>query len=176
MALIYFSSKTNSYKEFSNFYASPFTLDGKKWSTVEHYFQAMKFAEEPMYQEEVRNAAGAGKAKVMGASRKHKLRDDWEEVKETVMMHALEAKFDQHPYLTALLKSTKDATLCEWNPKDSYWAWGLAGEGKNRLGALLMELRDRPPLTPHDLASSPCYFRVWGLLRGCRCNLLCFLC
>ncbi len=41
---IYFYSTKEAYGEFSNFKAYPFELKGKTWRTVEHYFQAQKFA------------------------------------------------------------------------------------------------------------------------------------
>jgi predicted NAD-dependent protein-ADP-ribosyltransferase YbiA (DUF1768 family) len=35
---ILFYKKDKPYGYMSNFYASPITLDGKKWPTTEHYF------------------------------------------------------------------------------------------------------------------------------------------
>lgn len=42
MAIRFYKPK-EPYYEFSNFYISPIKLDGLKWQTVEHYFQAQKF-------------------------------------------------------------------------------------------------------------------------------------
>ena len=38
------AAKKNGY--LSNFFVSPFTVDGKEWQTNEHYYQAMKFKDE----------------------------------------------------------------------------------------------------------------------------------
>lgn len=40
---VQFYSPKNPYYEFSNYYPSLFELDGRKWRTVEQYFQAQKF-------------------------------------------------------------------------------------------------------------------------------------
>ena len=42
MAIEFYSTK-DAYGAFSNFSAHPFDLDGKRWPTSEHYFQAQKF-------------------------------------------------------------------------------------------------------------------------------------
>jgi ribA/ribD-fused uncharacterized protein len=78
----------------------------------------------------------------MGRSRKHPLRSDWETVKDDIMREALRAKFTQHQVLRSLLLETSDAELIEHTTNDSYWADGGDGTGKNRLGQLLMELRE----------------------------------
>jgi ribA/ribD-fused uncharacterized protein len=55
---------------------------------------------------------------------------------------ALCAKFTQHDSLLTLLLATGDAEIVENAPGDRYWGCGRDGTGKNRLGALLMELRE----------------------------------
>ncbi len=42
--VIEFYSMRDAYGAFSNFAPLPFDLDGLRWRTVEHYFQAQKFA------------------------------------------------------------------------------------------------------------------------------------
>ncbi|AMV24280.1 Swarming motility protein YbiA [Gemmata sp. SH-PL17] len=78
----------------------------------------------------------------MGRSRKLPLRRDWESVKDQIMLDALRAKFTQHDDLKAILLGTGDAKLVEHTANDSYWADGGDGGGKNRLGQLLMRLRE----------------------------------
>jgi ribA/ribD-fused uncharacterized protein len=128
------------YGEFSNFAAFPFVLDGKTWPTSEHYFQARKFAGTPS-EEEIRLEKSPAIAARMGRSRQRPLRADWERVKEAVMLEALRAKFGQHAALRELLLSTGDREIVEHSANDSYWADGGDGSGRNRLGALLMEVR-----------------------------------
>ena len=56
---------------------------------------------------------------------------------------ALRAKFEQHAELRALLLATAPAKLVEHTENDAYWGDGGNGKGKNRLGYLLMELREQ---------------------------------
>jgi N-glycosidase YbiA len=140
-AVINFYSTGAEFGEFSNFAAFPIQLDGKRWPTSEHYFQAQKF-EDAGYREEIRKANSPMLAARLGRSRKQKLRRDWESVKVGVMRDALLAKFTQHEELRALLLSTGEAKLVEHTVNDDYWGDGGDGTGKNMLGRLLMELRE----------------------------------
>lgn len=139
---IYFYSKTTAYYELSNFSPYGFQLEGVYWPTVEHYFQARKFPSQPAYQEKIRHARTPKEAKALGRSRKAPLRPDWEEIKDEIMRKALRAKFVTHPKLRAMLLGTKERVLIENAPADYYWGCGKTGTGKNRLGILLMELRE----------------------------------
>lgn len=140
MNQILFYRITDPYGEFSNFSAHIVTLKGKQWPTVEHYFQAQKFAGTE-HEESVRQAKSPMIAARMGRSRQRPLRADWETVNEGVMREALYAEFTQHPGLRSLLLATGDAVIIEHTRNDRYWGDGGDGTGKNRLGELLMELR-----------------------------------
>jgi ribA/ribD-fused uncharacterized protein len=140
-AVINFYSTTGEYGCFSNFSRHSVHLKGKRWPTSEHYFQAQKFAGEPD-EEEIRKAAKPSLAASMGRNRKRPLRREWEGVKENVMLEALRAKFTQHEELKATLLGTGDAVLVEHTANDAYWGDGGDGTGKNRLGQLLMKVRD----------------------------------
>lgn len=137
---IQFYETRGEYGCFSNFSKHPINLDGTTWPTTEHYFQAMKFAGTE-HEEKVRNAPTAMAAAKMGRERSRPLRKDWEDVKEQVMMKALRAKFTQHANARNTLLGTGNARLVEHTDRDSYWADGGDGSGKNRLGELLMRLR-----------------------------------
>lgn len=139
--VINFYSTTGEFGCFSNFSRHAIHLKGKRWPTSEHYFQAQKFAGTE-HEEEVRKCKTPAAAASMGRSRKLPLRRDWESVKDRVMMDALRAKFTQHDDLKEILLGTGDAKLVEHTEKDSYWGDGGDGTGKNRLGYLLMQLRD----------------------------------
>lgn len=139
---IYFYSKTVAYFELSNFSPHGFEEDGEYWPTVEHYFQAQKFVgpESFEYRERIRRAQTPKDAKALGRSRKVPIRQDWEEVKDEVMLTAIRKKF-AHPKLRELLLSTGERTLIEAAPRDYYWGAGRTGTGKNRLGEILMKVR-----------------------------------
>lgn len=139
--VIYFYRVSEPFGCFSNFSAHGFEKDGKYWATSEHYFQAMKFVGTE-HEEELRLAPTPKEVAKMGRDRSRPLRKDWEEVKDTIMYEALKAKFAAHPELRAILLGTDDAQLVEHTEKDSYWADGGDGTGKNMLGLLLMRLRD----------------------------------
>lgn len=137
----FLSSSGGKYAAFSNFYPSPFTMDGYEWPTVEHYFQAAKFVNHPSYYERIHDAATPLKAKDLGQNRRLTIVADWDRNRCTVMARALNAKFED-PTLRELLLSTGNAKLIEANTHDEYWGIG-SGKGANHLGRLLMKLRDQ---------------------------------
>lgn len=139
--VIYFYGVREPYGEFSNFAPYPITIAGQRWPTTEHYFQAQKFAGAPR-EAAIRKAASPRLAAQMGRDRRHPLRRDWEAVKDNVMLTALRAKFSQHPELAQRLLATGAAQLVEHTSQDHYWADGGDGTGRNRLGQLLMQVRE----------------------------------
>lgn len=141
---IAFNGLHDAYGFFSNFAAYPIMVDGLRWPTVEHYFQAQKFAGTPegtAHQEAIRLAKSPMIAARMGRSRQRPLRPDWEQVKEAIMLVALRAKYQQHPTLREELLNTGAARIVEHRARDAYWGDGPDGSGKNRLGELLMQVR-----------------------------------
>jgi ribA/ribD-fused uncharacterized protein len=151
METIEFNSKSAEYTELSNFHWSPFTLDGKMWPTVEHFFQAQKFPADLALQERVRSAKTALGAKRLGRTKTAAFRSDWETVKDTVMYTAIKAKFQQNPELATRLKETGDVWLIEKSRSDSYWGSGPNGCGLNKTGRILMRLRSA--LVAQELSS-----------------------
>jgi hypothetical protein len=137
---IYFYSTKDEYGEFSNFAAFPISLDGKRWPTTEHYFQAQKF-EDAAYREKIRKTNSPMIAARLGRSRKVKLRRNWESIKIDAMRRAVHAKFDSHPELQELLLSTGDEQIVEDTTRDEFWGCGSSRTGKNWLGRILMEVR-----------------------------------
>jgi N-glycosidase YbiA len=141
MEAIRFYSTREEYGCFSNFAAASFVLKGRRWPTSEHYFQAQKFAGTPR-EEEIRLARSPTIAARMGRSRRHRLRPDWEKVKDVVMREAVLAKFRQNADLRAILLGTGNTLLIEHTERDSYWGDGGDGSGRNRLGEILMSVRE----------------------------------
>ena len=113
------------------------------WPTVEHYYQAMKFPNDPVWQEEIRNARTPAAAKRMGLDRAHPVRADWEAVKVPYMRMALEAKFRQNPTALAYLLQSQGRQLVYSTKADPFWGEGRGGNGQNKLGVLLMEVRQK---------------------------------
>jgi ribA/ribD-fused uncharacterized protein len=137
---IYFYTTNQPYGEFSNFSKHGIELDGVWWKTTEHYFQAQKF-NDAEYREKIRLAPDPKTAANLGRSRKVPLREDWETIKDDVMRKAVKMKFTTHPELRELLLGTGTEKLVENAPGDYYWGCGADGSGKNRLGAILEEVR-----------------------------------
>lgn len=140
MEILYFYAKDELYGEFSNFAAYGIELDSKWWPTVEHYFQAMKF-QDLAYQEKIRTASSPKKARELGQTRHIPIRADWEMVREEVMLLAVRKKFQTHLSLQKLLLATI-GPLAEASPSDYYWGIGTDGSGQNKLGQILMQIRE----------------------------------
>lgn len=137
---IYFYSQTDAYSEFSNFAPYGVEFDDEWWPTVEHYFQAQKFLDET-YRSKIRRAFKPKDASNLGRTRQVKLRDDWEIIKDDVMLSAVGKKFATHPVPRELLLSTGNEEIVENAPMDPYWGCGPNGQGLNRLGKILMTVR-----------------------------------
>ncbi len=138
---ILFYSRGSDFPEFSNFHLAPVTIGEKVWPTNEHYYQAMKYPSDMMYQEKIRKPKYPQDAKRLGRA-KHGFMPDWDSIKEDVMLHALRAKFTQNQQLKALLLSTGDRSLHEHTKYDRYWGDGSSAKnGKDRLGILMMQVR-----------------------------------
>jgi ribA/ribD-fused uncharacterized protein len=138
--VIAFYSTRDAYGAFSNFAPYPFVLDGLRWRTVEHYFQAPKFAA-TAHVEAIRQTPSPMVAARMGRSRARPLRPDWEVVKDEIMLRAVRAKFAQHAQLADLLLSTGDGLIVEHSRRDHYFGDGGDGSGVNRLGQILTQVR-----------------------------------
>ena len=124
----------------SNFHEVPLVWEGLTYLNSEAAFQAAKVltTEERL----PFTTLPASKAKRRG--RQVPLRTDWEDVKTGVMESIVRAKFTQHPDLAQQLLATGDAILVEGNTwGDVCWGVDLrTGKGENRLGVILMRIRD----------------------------------
>lgn len=139
MAIFFYGTK-GEHGGFSNFSPHPFELDGLRWLTSEHFFQAQKF-EDQEYREKIRATASPMIAARLGRSRQVKLRNDWEDVKDEVMLRAVRAKFSAHAALRDELLATGDEEIIEQTTRDKYWGCGSDGQGLNKLGLILMAVR-----------------------------------
>lgn len=140
--LIRFYAADAPFGIFSNHSAHPILMAGMAWPTVEHYFQAQKFAGTP-HETEIHDAPDSASAAAWGRQRHRPLRADWDLVKDSLMRDAVMAKFSMHDDARRALLDTGDARLVEHTEVDRYWGDGGDGSGLNKLGLILMETRDR---------------------------------
>lgn len=141
---IYFNAaKISEYRELDNRFPAPFDLGGKKWPTVEHYYQAMKFPDFPDLQEKIRlEPTAAGAAKIGKTKDPAKpIRADWKEKREEIMREAISAKFNQNPNLKTILLDTYPRPLVFADGNDAFWGYGRTRMGQNKLGNILMKYR-----------------------------------
>ena len=127
------------YRFLSNFYPATVEFEGITYPTSEHAYQSAKTLD---MNERKRIAALATPAEAKAEGRKLPLRADWETAKFDVMEQCVRYKFTHNPELRRKLLKTGDAVLEEGNT----WGdrvWGVyQGQGENRLGKILMKVRD----------------------------------
>lgn len=126
---------------FSNFSRHGFYLDDKYWPTVEHYFQAQKFAG-TIYEDPIRLASTPLIAATMGRDHSKPLRSDWDDAKYDIMKRAVLKKFETHIELKNMLLSTENQKIIEETTDDFFWGCGKDGTGENALGRILMQVRE----------------------------------
>jgi ribA/ribD-fused uncharacterized protein len=126
------------YRWLSNFWPVSIVYNEIRYPTVEHAYQASKSCS---LQERIKiaNLPTPGDAKRAG--RHVQLRYDWEQIKDQIMEDLLRLKFSI-PMLQEELLSTEDVELIEGNTwNDTYWG-RCNGIGKNKLGEILMKIRN----------------------------------
>ncbi len=142
MPIYFYGTRSQPYGCFSNFSRDGFELEGYWWVTNEHYFQAQKFATtDPLWFNKIREVKTPKEAAKMGRSRKYPLRRDWEKVKDEIMERGVLKKFETHGDIREILLSTDNELIIENSPSDYYWGCGKDGTGKNKLGLILMAVR-----------------------------------
>jgi ribA/ribD-fused uncharacterized protein len=137
---ICFFSQSETHREFSNFAPFAIDLDDARWATVEHYYQAQKFADHEL-RRKIRKAEKPVIAKNLADKNKAAIRPDWDSIKDEVMYRAVRRKFELHAELRELLLATGEQGIVESAPNDYYWGVGREGTGQNRLGKIIERIR-----------------------------------
>ena len=127
------------YKFLSNFYDSMVPYEGRKYKTAEAAFQAAKTHDEKIKDtfELIYNPANAKRF-----GRAVELRNDWADVKDSIMYNIVLSKFTHNTHLRDKLLDTGDSYIEETNSwGDTYWGV-CKGKGHNKMGKILMRVRD----------------------------------
>lgn len=126
----------------SNFYYSYIEYKGIIYRSVEHAYQASKFTNEKT-KEFIRSTATPAIAKRSGRHFSYQIREDWEDVKLSIMLELVRKKFSI-PKLRRKLLETGNSHIQEGNWwGDEFWGVNLrTGKGLNHLGKILMLVRE----------------------------------
>lgn len=155
-AIVCFHNPDEENGYLSNWYPSPFALDGASFSSAEQYMMYRKatcFGDETIA-ERILEAKDPALIKALG--RQVAGYDDrvWCGLRQLAVYEGLLAKFSQNPVLGEKLLLTGDALLAECAVKDRVWGIGLSmgdlarldpsrWQGQNLLGYTLMAARER---------------------------------
>lgn len=139
---------------FSQWWDSPFKVDGVVYQTAEHYMMAEKarlFGDDPT-RAQILHASHPNEAKKLGREVKNFSEAVWVKHRVEIVIQANLAKFGQNPALKTFLLNTGERVLVEASPVDRIWGIGLKGDdplaqnpatwrGLNLLGFALMQVR-----------------------------------
>ncbi|WP_042436945.1 NADAR family protein [Streptacidiphilus albus] len=140
----------------SQWWPSPFTVDGVGYPTAEHWMMAGKarlFGDEAAV-EPILAARTPAQAKNLGRLVRGFDEAGWDAARSELVVRGNVAKFGQDPALRAYLLGTGNRVLVEASPRDRVWGIGLGAaderatdparwRGRNLLGFALMEARAR---------------------------------
>ena len=142
------------YRDFSNMSDHSVEIDGVKYVSVEHYFQAMKATEfkDDETMKKIMKTKTSKAVKALGNKVKDYNEDTWKLRRDDVMKKAVRAKFVQHPELRKRLVETGEKQIGFADARDNYWSIGTSmvqekarlpakWKGENHLGKIMMELR-----------------------------------
>jgi ribA/ribD-fused uncharacterized protein len=140
----------------SNWFPSPFVIDGVTYETNEHWMMAEKarLFGDTVARGRVMKAPSPGEAKAIGREVRQFDDDVWDAARFGIVARGCEAKFAADAALRDYLLQTGDAVLVEASPRDRVWGIGLGASsadandprtwrGENLLGFALMEARAR---------------------------------
>ena len=137
-----------------------FETTTRSWPTVEHFYQAQKFAgvrDERAVSaiRKIRAAISPEEAARIGRTTMRSfpelVRRDWNELKMDVMRAAVRAKTKAHPAVAALVIRSANSLIAEDSPHDFIWGTGADGTGTNLLGVMFMEIRDEMKQSSSEL-------------------------
>lgn len=150
---IYFWKPNQRNGYLSNWYNSPFIVDGKYFLNNEQYFmwrkQQLFDSRNTRLENEILETSDPNRIKQLGRSVKNFDESIWDIHKYDIMKTGLTHKFIQNIELKTELIKTKDAYLVEASPYDKIWGIGLNMDdakykewrGENLLGKALMDVR-----------------------------------
>lgn len=117
--------------------------NGYLFASVEEAYQAASFmgSDEELV-EKIKKSHSADEAQRIAYANRDKRREDWDDVKISIMEELLRLKIEQNPYVKKKLLQTGDYMIVEDSPKDDFWGWGPNRDGQNNLGKLWMKLRE----------------------------------
>lgn len=138
----------------SQWWPSPFTVDGEHYPTAEHWMMAAKarLFDDRAALARVLAADGPAEAKQAGREVRGFDSATWDARRFDAVVAGNRAKFGADPVLADYLRSTGDAVLVEASPVDRIWGVGLHADepavtdphrwtGRNLLGFALMRVR-----------------------------------
>ena len=134
-------SFSGEYRFLSNFWVldEPVIYEGLSYYSTETAYQRAK-TQDPDEAARFTCRMSPGSAKSLG--RKVSLREDWDNVKVSIMQDLVLQKFVNNEDLGRALVATGERVLIEgnhWN--DTFWGV-CRGKGQNRLGRILMAVRE----------------------------------
>ena len=128
---------------FDNFSSFKVEWNGYLFSSVEEAYQAASFmGNDEDLVEKIKKLHSADEAQRIAYANRDKRREDWDDVKISIMEELLRLKIEQNPYVKKKLLQTEDYMIVEDSPKDDFWGWGPNRNGQNNLGKLWMKLRE----------------------------------
>ena len=156
MRIICFHNSDEENGYLSNWYLSPFTIDGKHFSSAEQfmmYSKAICFSDEAVAAQ-ILATDNVAEIKALGRQVSNYDEHIWNGIRQIVVYEGLMAKFSQNKDLKDKLKDTGQAILAECAVRDLIWGVGLSMKdprrfdkskwrGKNLLGYTLMMVRER---------------------------------
>lgn len=131
---------SNEYGFLSNFYPSTVYLDGLRYPTVEHAYQASK-TNYSYFRQQISELPASKAADVKRMGKTLPLRHNWNRIKLSIMEDLVRQKFTRNPVLRRKLIETGDAYIEETNNWGDIY-WGVSGGvGTNHLGNIIMKIR-----------------------------------